>query len=999
MRRSHGLQLRCRRAQRPGSAPGQVWGEPGARDRLVGVSTKPNKLLVIDGHSMAFRAFYALPTESFLTDSGQYTNAVHGFTNMLLKLIREELPTHVILAFDLDTPTFRHTSYAEYKGGRAKTPEEFRGQIDLIKQVAEGMNIAVVTSEGYEADDIVATYATRADTAGWETLIVSGDRDTLQLVTERTTLMYPTSGLSKVAMLDPAAVEEKYLVPPLKYPDLAALVGESADNLPGVPKVGPKTAAKWITEYGSTRGIIENAHLIGGKAGENLREALADVERNLELNLLLRDLELPVALEDSELQVPDREVLDPLFDALQFNQIRERLFETFSARFPETVVAPTPTEALPEVTVTEEAEKLSTFLKAHAGAPMAIAVCLDRSGESLTTKPKRDEAARVAEALAVVLVPSASGDVSGTAGTADAAETAKTAKTDDDADSAPEPTGIPALALSLTSLDAAADAVLAEWLGDPDAPKLVHDIKDAGKRLAWRGLHLRGAVEDTLISGYLIQPDRRNFAFTELVTQYLGVSTDPAAYLGGHSTEEDEAPGAQGPDLFSSQDLLPGVTAEDLDTAALHGMLLHQLSQALGEQLVERNGEKLLREMEIPLAEILLQMELTGIAVSPEKLDSLDAEFAAAIEASAQEAYAVVGHEVKLGSPKQLQTVLFEELELPTAGVKKNKTGYSTDVETLQALLIKTQNEFLVHLMNHRDSTKLRQTVTGLMEAVNGDGRIHTTYAQTVAATGRLSSLNPNLQNIPVRTAAGRKIRDAFVVGPGYETLLTADYSQIEMRIMAHLSGDQALIEAFRAGEDLHNFVGAKVFGVEASEITPEQRSKVKAMSYGLAYGLSSFGLSKQLGIGVDEARNLMNEYFERFGGVRDYLREVVTQAKQDGFTSTLFGRRRYLPDLSSENRQLRQMAERAALNAPIQGSAADIIKQAMIGVDSALRSEGLESRLLLQVHDELIFEVASGEREALEKLVTTRMGAAAELDVPLDVHVGVGSSWHEAAH
>ena len=952
------------------------------------MSTSPNKLLVIDGHSMAFRAFYALPTDSFLTDSGQYTNAVHGFTNMLLKLIREELPTHVILAFDLDTPTFRHTSYTEYKGGRAKTPEEFRGQIDLIKQVAEGMNIATVTLEGYEADDIVATYATRADTAGWETLIVSGDRDTLQLVTERTTLMYPTSGLSKVAMLDPAAVEEKYLVPPLKYPDLAALVGESADNLPGVPKVGPKTAAKWIAEYGSTRGIIENAEAIGGKAGENLREALADVERNLELNLLLRDLDLPVALEDSELKLPDREVLDPLFDALQFNQIRERLFETFAARFPEAVVVPEPTEALPAVAVTDQAEELSTFLQAHAGAPMAIAVCLDRSGESLTTKPKRDEAARVAEALAVVLVPSASGDVA-----------AETSQHDDAGESAAEPTGIPAMAVSLSALDEKADSVLADWLQDPDAPKLVHDIKDAGKRLAWRGLHLRGAVEDTLISGYLIQPDRRNFAFAELVTQYLGVSTEPSSYLGGHAAEDAEAPGSQGPDLFSSQDLLPGVTAEDLDAAALHGMLLHQLSQALGEQLVERNGEKLLHEMEIPLAEILLQMELTGIAVSTEKLDSLDAEFAAAIEQSAQDAYAVVGHEVKLGSPKQLQTVLFEELELPTAGVKKNKTGYSTDVETLQALLIKTQNDFLVHLMSHRDSSRLRQTVTGLSETVSGDGRIHTTYAQTVAATGRLSSLNPNLQNIPVRTAAGRKIRDAFVVGSGYETLLTADYSQIEMRIMAHLSGDQALIEAFRAGEDLHSFVGSRVFGVEASEITPEQRSKVKAMSYGLAYGLSSFGLSKQLGIGVDEARNLMNEYFERFGGVRDYLREVVTQAKQDGFTSTIFGRRRYLPDLTSENRQLRQMAERAALNAPIQGSAADIIKQAMIGVDSALRAEGLESRLLLQVHDELIFEVAAGEREALEKLVTTHMGAAAELDVPLDVHVGVGSSWHEAAH
>ncbi|MGJ9425134.1 DNA polymerase I [Nesterenkonia halotolerans] len=962
------------------------------------MSTSPHKLLVIDGHSMAFRAFYALPTESFLTDSGQYTNAVHGFTNMLLKLIREELPTHVILAFDLDTPTFRHTSYAEYKGGRAKTPEEFRGQIDLIKQVAEGMNIAVVTLEGYEADDIVATYATRADTAGWETLIVSGDRDTLQLVTERTTLMYPTSGLSKVAMLDPAAVEEKYLVPPLKYPDLAALVGESADNLPGVPKVGPKTAAKWIAEYGSTRAIIENADAIGGKAGENLREALADVERNLELNLLLRDLDLPVALEDSELQLPDREVLDPLFDALQFNQIRERLFETFSARFPEAVVVPEPTEALPAVTVTEQAEELAAFLKTHSGAPMAISLCLDRSGESLTTKPKRDEAARVAEALAVVLVPSAPGDVAAAAEGAEPPET-DSAETDDAGDSAAEPAGIPALAVSLSALDAKADAVLAEWLQDPKAPKLVHDIKDAGKRLAWRGLHLRGAVEDTLISGYLIQPDRRNFAFTELVTQYLGASTDPASYLGGHSADDAETPGSQGPDLFSSQDLLPGVTAEDLDAAALHGMLLHQLSQALGEQLVERNGEKLLREMEIPLAEILLQMELTGIAVSTEKLDSLDAEFAEAIEASAQEAYAVVGHEVKLGSPKQLQAVLFEELELPTAGVKKNKTGYSTDVETLQALLIKTQNDFLVHLMNHRDSSRLRQTVTGLTETVTGDGRIHTTYAQTVAATGRLSSLNPNLQNIPVRTAEGRKIREAFVVGAGYESLLTADYSQIEMRIMAHLSQDQALIEAFRAGEDLHNFVGSRVFGVEASEITPEQRSKVKAMSYGLAYGLSSFGLSKQLGIGVDEARNLMNEYFERFGGVRDYLREVVTQAKKDGFTSTIFGRRRYLPDLTSENRQLRQMAERAALNAPIQGSAADIIKQAMIGVDSAMRAEGLESRLLLQVHDELIFEVAAGEREALENLVVTHMGAAAELDVPLDVHVGVGSSWHEAAH
>lgn len=915
------------------------------------------KLLVIDGHSMAFRAFYALPPESFITDSGQYTNAVHGFTNMLLKLIREEQPTHVALAFDLDTPTFRHESYDEYKGGRDKTPEEFRGQIALIKQVAAAMNIPAVTVEGYEADDIVATYTTLAEAAGWETLIVSGDRDALQLVTDRTTLMYPTSGLSKVTLLDPAGVEAKYLVPPEKYPDLAALVGETADNLPGVPKVGPKTAAKWLAQYGSTREIITQADQIGGKVGENLRAAVADVERNLELNRLVCDLDLPVALEDTALTLPDREAIEPLFDALQFNQIRERLFETFAQRFPDAEVAAEPTEALPALRLITDAEELTGALEASQG-PIAVALCLDRSGESLSTKAKRDEAARVAEALAVVIVPEGAEE---------------------------------ALAVSLAEADAALEGALADWLADAERPKLMHDLKDAGRRLARRGLRLAGAVEDTLISGYLIQPDRRSFAFADLVTQYLGTSTEPKDFIGG---AEDDG-GA--PDLFSAQDVVPGVNRSDFDTAALHGMLLHRLSAVLREQVAGREATTLLQDLEIPLAEVLLQMELTGIAVSRDRLETLDTDFAASIGASAEAAYAVVGHEVNLGSPKQLQTVLFEELGLPTT--RKTKTGYSTDVESLQDLLVKTENEFLVHLMAHRDATKLRQTVTGLQGSIDDDGRIRTTYAQTVAATGRLSSLHPNLQNIPVRTAAGRRIRDAFVVGEGYEALMTADYSQIEMRIMAHLSGDQALIDAFRAGEDLHSFVGARVFGVGTEEVTAEMRSKVKAMSYGLVYGLSSFGLSKQLGIGVDEARDLMNEYFQRFGAVRDYLREVVEQARADGYTSTLYGRRRYLPDLTSDNRQLRQMAERAALNAPIQGSAADIIKRAMLDVDAALRAEGLASRMLLQVHDELVLEIAPGEREAVERLVVERMGAAAELSVPLDVNVGVGSSWHEAAH
>ncbi|MDO5492322.1 MAG: DNA polymerase I [Nesterenkonia sp.] len=930
-----------------------------------------NRLLVVDGHSMAFRAFYALPVESFVTDTGQHTNAVHGFTNMLLKLIREELPTHVVLAFDLDTPTFRHESYDEYKGGRAKTPEEFHGQIDLIRQVAEAMRIPAVTVEGYEADDIVATFATRAEEAGWETLVVSGDKDTFQLVTERTSLLYPTSGITKLPIMDPAAVEEKYLVPPRRYPDLAALVGEAADNLPGVPKVGPKTAAKWLAQYGSTRGIIDHAEEIGGKVGENLRASLDDVERNLRLNLLVRDLELPLSLEDAALSVPDRAAVDPLFDALQFDQIRDRLYDVFAQRFPDSVEKDAPTRVLPEIRTATTPQDLEGL----TAGPLGVALCLDRGWEDLSTKAKRDEAARWAEALAVVLAP----------------------PSEQDSDE-PEPVVV----VFLTAADEELDRALAEILADAAVPKLIHDLKDAGRRLAWRGLTLRGASEDSLISGYLIQPDRRNYAFDELVAQHLRGSADPADYVGGEGAGADgpadgDAVGGSAPDLFSTQDVLDGVALPTLQAAALRAHLMHPLSAALEQELEARHVAELLHGLEIPLAEVLLDMELTGIAVSRERLESLDADFEAAVERAAQGAYDAIGHEVNLGSPKQLQTVLFEELGLPPT--RKTKTGYSTDVESLRELHARTEHPFLDHLMAHRDATKLRQTVTGLMDTVGDDDRIHTTYAQTVAATGRLSSLNPNLQNIPVRTAEGRRIRDAFVVGEDWETLLTADYSQIEMRIMAHLSGDDALIRAFRDGEDLHSFVGARVFGVSTDEVSSEMRAKVKAMSYGLAYGLSSFGLSKQLDIGVDEARELMTEYFERFGAVRDYLREVVEQARADGYTSTIWGRRRYLPDLTSDNRQLRQMAERAALNAPIQGSAADIIKRAMLDVDAALADQGLTSRMLLQVHDELILEVAPGEREQVETLLVDRMSGAAELSVPLDVNVGAGASWHEAAH
>ncbi|WP_374725795.1 DNA polymerase I [Arthrobacter pascens] len=892
--------------------------------------TEQPRLLVLDGHSMAFRAFFALPADKFSTARGQHTNAIHGFTSMLINLIKEQKPTHIAVAFDVsDDTTHRKAEYSEYKGGRNETPREMSGQIDLIDQVMGAWGIKTIKMPGYEADDILATLAAMGEKAGYEVLLVSGDRDAFQLITDNVFVLYPRKGVSDIPRMDAAAIQEKYFVSPAQYSDLAALVGETADNLPGVPGVGPKTAAKWINLYGGLEGVLEHLDAIGGKVGDALRANVDSVKRNRKLNRLHTDLDLPVTLDELADPRPDQEALEELFDTLEFKTIRTRLFDLYASDAPEAERETLETRDFATLT---DADALRSFLTAGAGQRSALAVDVlpGRIGED-------------ADAVAIVR---------------------------DDA----------AAYIDLTSLDAEAENVLAQWLRDAESPKVMHGYKAALKALNNRGLGLEGVVDDTSISGYLIQPDRRTYELAELAQYHLNIHVSPEAAKAGQLelSFDDDAAAASG--------ALVQVAA-----------VVQKLSRFFDSELRERKAEELLATLELPVSRVLADMEHTGISVSMELMDEQLADLARVIDDAQERAFAAIGHEVNLGSPKQLQTVLFDELQLPKT--KKIKSGYTTDAASLKNLLEKTGHEFLVQLMAHRESAKLRQMVETLKKSVAEDGRIHTTYAQNVAATGRISSNNPNLQNIPIRSEEGRRVRGIFVVSDGYECLLSADYSQIEMRIMAHLSGDAGLIEAYRQGEDLHRFVGSSIFHVPPAQVTSAMRSKVKAMSYGLAYGLTSFGLSKQLEISVDEARTLMKNYFDRFGAVRDYLRGVVDQARIDGYTSTIEGRRRYLPDLTSTDRQMRENAERIALNSPIQGSAADIIKRAMLGVHAELAAQGLKSRMLLQVHDELVLEVANGEREAVEKLVTEQMGSAAQLSVPLDVQIGVGTSWYDAGH
>jgi DNA polymerase-1 len=895
------------------------------------VSAAKPRLLLLDGHSLAYRAFFALPAENFSTSTGQVTNAVFGFTSMLINMLRDEKPTHIAVAFDVSRQSFRTEVYPEYKATRSESPKDFGGQVSLIHEVLDALRIRTVEKPGYEADDVIATLAAQAHEQGMQVSIVTGDRDAFQLVRDGVTVLYLKRGVSEMDRMDAEAVTARYGVGPGCYRDLAALVGESSDNLPGVPGVGPKTAAKWITQFGNLDGVVEHVDQIKGKAGDSLREHLAGVLRNYQLNLLLSDLELPVAPDELSWPGWDREAVHRVFDALEFRILRDRLYQYLEA------VEPEAESGFDLAGTVLRGPGVADWLAAHAPAGQAVGVAVSGSfGRGTGTL----------NGLAL-----ATGDG-------------------------------PALWFDPAGLDAADDAAVVAWLADPDRLKVLHDAKPALLAFAARGWSLRGLATDTALAAYLARPDQRSYDLTDLALRYLQRELRVEQADNGQLTldglgEEDEV----------ERNLMLRARAT-LDLAA-----------AIGEEL-GRDGAQaagLLREVEQPLAYVLASMERIGIAADTQYLSELEAHFAGEVKAAAQAAYGVIGREFNLGSPKQLQEILFTELSLPKT--KRIKTGYTTDADALAWLYAQTQHPLLEHLLRHRDVAKLKSTVDGLLKSVSDDGRIHTTFNQTVAATGRLSSTDPNLQNIPIRTAEGRRIRRAFVVGRDFDTLLTADYSQIEMRIMAHLSKDEALIEAFRSGFDFHAATASTVFSVEPTDVTPEQRRRIKAMNYGLAYGLSSYGLAQQLGITPAEASVLMEDYFGRFGGVRDYLHRIVDQARRDGYTETVLGRRRYLPDLNSDNRQRREMAERMALNAPIQGSAADIIKMAMLRVDGALHDSGLASRMLLQVHDELVFQVAPGEREALEALVREQMGGAYPLDVPLEVSIGAGRDWDAADH
>lgn len=913
----------------------------------VSTSSVPaQRLLLLDGHSLAYRAFFALPVENFSTTTGQPTNAVYGFTSMLINVLRDEQPTHVGVAFDLSRQTFRLAEYSDYKAKRNKTPDEFKSQLPLIQEVLGSLKIPFLSMEGYEADDIIATWTQSAAEAGMEVLILTGDRDSLQLVTDTATVLYPMRGVSELARMTPDAVRTKYGVSPDRYPELAALVGEDSDNLPGVPGVGPKTAAKWIEQYDGLDNVITRADEVGGKAGDSLRAHLSDVIRNRHLNRLVRDLDLEMTPADLRLQHSDRNEVHTLFDGLEFRVLRERLLETPEFRSLREQLFGTAGDDEPAShdgftlnTETLSPGQLREWLKLHAAA-LGEGGALARVGLAVRGRWR----AGTGEVWSLGLAA------------ADGAAT-----------------WVDAEAISLED-----EQALIEWLADEHMAKVMHDAKGPMLALAARGWPVSGLVSDTALAAYLVRPDQRSYDLADLTVRYLK-----------RELKQEAADSGQ-----LSFDTLEG---DDGMGLMLDARAVLDLAAALDAAVGEHDGTRLLAEVELPLINLLAKMEQTGIAVDVPLLESLEAEFAGEVRRAANDAFSVIGKEINLGSPKQLQVVLFEELDMPKT--KRTKTGYTTDADALQQLFEKTEHPFLLALLRHRDVTRLRQTVEGLLKTVSDDGRIHTTFNQLIAATGRLSSTDPNLQNIPVRTEEGRRIRETFVVGDGFDCLMTADYSQIEMRIMADLSEDALLIEAFRSGQDFHSITAARVFGVPAEEVTSAMRAKIKAMNYGLAYGLSAYGLSQQLRIEPSEARGLMDEYFETFGGIRDYLAGVVDEARKSGFTETIMGRRRYLPDLTSDNRQRREMAERMALNAPIQGSAADLIKVAMLNAARAMESAGMQSQMLLQVHDELVFDVAPGEREDLDQLVRREMAAAAQLAVPLDVSIGVGRSWHEAAH
>ena len=888
-------------------------------------------LMLIDGNSLTYRAFFALPTD-MATASGQVTNAVFGFTSMLVNLLRDHAPDRVAVAFDRPEPTFRHEAVERYKANREEAPDILRQQIGLVRQVVETLGIPLLELPGYEADDIIATLATRARDAGDDVLVVTGDRDTFQLVDDpHVRVLYNRRGVSDYALYDEAGIIERCGVPPERYVEYAALRGDPSDNLPGVPGVGEKTAARLITTYGSIDGIYEHLGELTPKLRENLAAAEPQVRMNAAVMRLVRDLDLGVEPADLAPGEVDLEAVRRLFEFLEFRSLYDRLLEVLGERVAEDGMTGDTLE--PIVEVIEDPVRAQAWLAGAAAGTGTVAIAAGWVGV---------EGRSPLEGLAVVQ----------------------------------DPTGgvVVWLPAEVLAEPVVADA-LAVLVGADGRPLAAHDAKAIMRSLHDYGVDVRKLALDTMIAAYLLEPGEARYSLDDLLDRYAGLRLP-----------------AEGPAAEGRLDL-DGDAAATSRTVGGRALAVDRLVAPLTDALDAQGLRRLNDEIEVPLVRVLAKMEIVGVGVDVQELERLNRELADECDRLKRQIWADAGVEFNVNSTPQLREVLFERLGLTPQ--KRTKTGYSTDAASLEKLL--GEHPVIEHLLQYREVEKLRSTYgEGLLAEVAPDGRIHATFNQTVARTGRLSSDAPNLHNIPVRSEIGRAFRRAFVPAPGYE-LLVADYNQIELRCIAHLAEDPGLLEAFASGRDIHTATAARVFGVDPSEVTVDQRSKAKMVSYGLAYGMEAYGLAQRLGIPTEEAQGILDAYFEAFPAVRAYMERTVAEARERGYTETLFGRRRRIPELSSPNYRIRQAGERQAMNAGIQGLAADIFKVALVRLDRALEAGGFGSRLILQVHDEVLVELVPSEREPVTRIVLEAMTGAFDLRVPLEVNLAIGPTWADA--
>ncbi|AIQ51877.1 DNA polymerase I [Paenibacillus sp. FSL R7-0331] len=884
-----------------------------------------DKLILIDGNNIIYRAFFAMPP--LTNTAGQQTNAVYGFTTMLLRLIEEHKPSHMIVAFDAGKITFRHEGYEDYKGGRQKTPPELSEQFPLLKGLLRDLGVPQFEINGYEADDIIGTISREADAAGREVMIVSGDKDMLQLASEHTTIALVRKGVTEVELYGPQQIREKYDLTPEQIIDLKGLMGDASDNIPGVPGVGEKTALKLLHQFGSVESVLAGTGELKGKMKEKLEEHADSAVMSKKLATIYREVPLEHAWEDMSFTGINRDTAGPALAKLEFKSLLERL--SLSAHSGSSDESAAVEAAELDITIVGEAD-LDALI---AALPEISALHVETNGEN----PHRSEV------IGIGL-------------------------------SSPERHYYVPFEL----LQSPAAAPLRDWLGDSKAPKSGYDLHRADLALHWQGIAFAGAANDVQLAAYLLDPTESNQNLNDLTSKYGLPRLSPDEDIFGKGAKYKI------PEL----EILGNHVARK--SATVLGIVAKQQ-----EELRETAMTGLFVDLEMPLSRILADMEKQGIAVNKEELKELGKEFEAQIASLVTEIYEICGTEFNLNSPKQLGEILFVKLGLPV--VKKTKTGYSTDAEVLEKLA--PYHDVVRLILQYRTIAKLQSTyVEGLLKEISEQtGKVHTFYRQTIAATGRLSSQFPNLQNIPIRLEEGRKLRKIFVPSePGW-SILAADYSQIELRVLAHISGDERMKEAFLEDMDIHTKTAMDVFGVTADQVDSNMRRSAKAVNFGIVYGISDYGLSQNLNIPRKEAAQFIEQYKEVFNGVRQYMVDIVVEARKQGYVTTMLERRRYLPEINASNFNLRSFAERTAMNTPIQGTAADIIKLAMVHMDKALFERGLKSRMLLQVHDELVFEVPADELELMKELVPEVMAGALSLSVPLKAEVSYGSNWYEA--